>query len=238
MSDDTARREFLKRIGAVGATLATGTAAGEAEAAAPQARPQTGQPPPQPIAYTFFTPPEAAFVEAVANQFIPADELTPNGVDCGIPVFIDRQLAGGFGTGDRMYMQGPWATGTPSQGYQLPMTPAEFFRAGAAATAKYCADTFHKDFDRLTAAEQQTVLKGLESGTIVLKGVPTQQFFQLLLDLTTQGFFADPVYGGNRNKASWKMLGFPGAVAIYSEHIKNYRNRKYDGEPTSIADLS
>jgi hypothetical protein len=34
------------------------------------------------------------------------------------------------------------------------------------------------------------------------------------------------------------MLGFPGVIAIYSEHIKTYRNKKYDVEPTSIADLS
>jgi len=53
-----------------------------------------------------------------------------------------------------------------------------------------------------------------------------------------QGFFADPVYGGNRDKVAWKMIGFPGVVAIYSEHIKTYRNKKYDVEPKSIVDLS
>jgi gluconate 2-dehydrogenase gamma chain len=46
------------------------------------------------------------------------------------------------------------------------------------------------------------------------------------------------MYGGNRNKASWKMLGYPGVIAVYAEHIKTYRNRRYDVEPTSIADLT
>jgi len=33
-------------------------------------------------------------------------------------------------------------------------------------------------------------------------------------------------------------LRHPGVVAIYSEHIKTYRNKKYDVEPKSILDLS
>ena len=51
---------------------------------------------------------------------VPADELTPKGTDLGLAIFIDRALAGGWGKGDRMYMQGPWKRGVPSQGYQLP----------------------------------------------------------------------------------------------------------------------
>ena len=68
--------------------------------------------------------------------------------------------------------------------------------------------------------------------------MPAQEFFNLLLNLTMEGFFSDPIYGGNRGKASWKMIGFPGVIAIYSEAIKTYRNRRYDVEPASIDDLS
>ena len=53
-----------------------------------------------------------------------------------------------------------------------------------------------------------------------------------------EGFFADPIHGGNRGKVAWKMVGFPGVIAVYAEHIKTYRNRKYDVEPTSIADMA
>ena len=53
-----------------------------------------------------------------------------------------------------------------------------------------------------------------------------------------QGFFADPLYGGNRDKVAWTMIGFPGVSAVYGEHIKTYRNKKYDGQPRSIVDLS
>ena len=73
---------------------------------------------------------------------------------------------------------------------------------------------------------------------VVFDPVSAQEFFNLLLASAMQGFFADPVYGGNRDKAAWKMIGFPGVIAIYSEHIKTYRNKKYDVEPKSILDLS
>jgi gluconate 2-dehydrogenase gamma chain len=56
--------------------------------------------------YLSFGPEEAGFVEAMVDVMCPADELTPGGVDCGLAIFIDRQLAGGFGKGARLYMRG------------------------------------------------------------------------------------------------------------------------------------
>jgi gluconate 2-dehydrogenase gamma chain len=191
-----------------------------------------------PHAYTFLAPPEAAFVEAAVDRLIPADNLTPSGTDCGVAVFIDRQLGGAWGSGDRLYMQGPWKKGTPTQGYQLPMTPAEFFRAGIASANAYCRQTYRKEFDRLGPEQQVQVLQGMEQGRITIDHVPAQDFFDLLLDAAMEGFFADPIYGGNRDKVSWKMIGFPGVIAIYSEHIKTYRNRRYLVTPTSIEDLT
>src|SRR5262249_27481590 len=121
-------------------------------------------------AYMFLSPPEAAFVEAAVDQLIPADELTPSGTDCGVVVFIDRQLAGAWGSGDRTYMQGPWQKGTPTQGYQSPLTPAEFFRAGIAGTNAYCRKTYQKEFDRLTRDQRVAVLQGLEQGHVAIDG--------------------------------------------------------------------
>jgi gluconate 2-dehydrogenase gamma chain len=53
-----------------------------------------------------------------------------------------------------------------------------------------------------------------------------------------EGFFADPIYGGNRDKAGWKMVGYPGLPAVYSTLIDEYRNKRYRVEPQSIADFS
>ena len=242
MSEQPDRRAFLKSLGTVGATGVAAMVSADA-VAEPQAAPSPGpaaasQPAVTPHTYTFLSPPEAAFVEAAVDQLIPADNLTPGGSECGVATFIDRQLAGAWGSGDRMYLQGPWQKGTPTQGYQLPMTPAEFFRAGITATNAHCRKTYQKEFDRLSREQQVALLKDLERGGVALDTLSSQQFFELLLNLTMQGFFADPVYGGNRDKVAWKMIGFPGAIAIYSEHIKTYRNKKYDVEPTSILDLS
>jgi len=241
---DKNRRDFLKTVGTVGAT---GIAAAvttvepvdaQAAAAAPGAAAAKTAATPVSHAYTFLTAPEAAFIEAAVDRLIPADDLTPGGTDCGVATFIDRQLAGAWGSGDRMYMQGPWQKGVPTQGYQSPLTPAEFFRAGIAAANAYCRKTLQKEFDRLTADQQVKVLQDMEQGRVAFDGISAQEFFNLLLATAMQGFFADPVYGGNRDKVAWKMIGFPGVVAIYSEHIKTYRNKKYDVEPKSILDLS
>ena len=241
MSDQPNRRDFLKTVGTVGATGIAAAVGVEspADAQTPGGRVLSAPArPPVSHAYTFLTAPEAAFIEAAVDRLIPADELTPGGTDCGVATFIDRQLAGAWGGGDRMYMQGPWDKGVPTQGYQSPMTPAEYFRAGIAAANAYCRKTLQKDFDRLTADQQIKVLQDMEQGRAALDGIAAQEFFNLLLATSMQGFFADPVYGGNRDKVAWKMIGFPGVIAIYSEHIKTYRNKKYDVEPKSIVDLS
>jgi gluconate 2-dehydrogenase gamma chain len=243
MSKRQGRRAFLKGLGTVGASgvsamvpVITSAAGVQPQGQASAKPPATVQSPPH--AYTFFAPPEAAFIEAAVDRLIPPDSLTPGGTDCGVAVFIDRQLAGAWGSGDRMYMQGPWRKGTRTQGYQLPMTPAEFFRAGIASANAYCRQAYRREFDRLTPEQQVEVLEGLEHGRIAIDHVPAQDFFNMLLNAAMEGFFSDPIYGGNRDKVSWKMIGFPGVIAIYSEHIKTYRNRRYPVMPTSIADLT
>src|SRR5436190_1457446 len=84
------------------------------------------------------------------------------------------------------------------------------------------------------ADEPIGVLQGLEQGKIAIGDIPATEFFALLLNTTMEGFFADPVYGGNRNKVAWKMVGFPGVIAIHSTNIKTYRNKRYEAQPMSI----
>ena len=52
-----------------------------------------------------------------------------------------------------------------------------------------------------------------------------------------EGFFSDPIYGGNRDMASWKMIGYPGLPAKLSDDVKTYFNKTYDKPPQSIADF-
>src|SRR5262249_57083132 len=102
-----------------------GGAAGAAPSTAIPAPRTQAQQPPQPAAegYEFLNLAEAAFVDALVDHMVPADELTPKGTEIAINIYTDRALAGAWGKGERLYMQGPWQVGVPSQGYQLPLTP-------------------------------------------------------------------------------------------------------------------
>jgi len=200
--------------------------------------PFAGDPPRpvNPLGWYFFTAGEAATVEAIVDRLIPADELSPGGRDSGCAVYIDRQLAGSFGKGNRLYWKGPFLPGLPTQGYQGNMPPAARYRLGLRALGDYVNRTYGKDFVKLTAGQQDAVLKGLDEGTIALKlapGFDSKAFFELLLQNTMEGFFADPLYGGNRGMASWKMLGFPGTRYDYRDHIDKY-NQPYPLGPVSI----
>ena len=152
--------------------------------------------------------------------------------------FIDRQLAGAYGSGARLYRDGPFPKGKPELGYQLPLTPREFFRAGIAAANDWTRKTYGKDFDRLSEAERAATLKTMEEGKAEFPGFTSTMFFNALLQITMEGFFADPLYGGNRNMAAWKMIGYPGLPATCREDIKRYFGKKYDKPPHSIADFS
>ncbi|WP_296252516.1 gluconate 2-dehydrogenase subunit 3 family protein [Pseudomonas sp. UBA4194] len=183
--------------------------------------------------WQFFTPAQAREVEAIVEQLIPADELSVSGKDAGCAVFIDRQLAGEYGDFARLYRQGPFEKGTPMQGDQSELVPRERYSLGLAGLEKYCQAQFQKSFSALSPEQRDGVLQGLEKGTVQLDGIDSQLFFQQVLGNTMEGFFADPIYGGNRDMASWKMIGFPGARYDYRDYI-GLHNQKLDLVPLSI----
>ena len=161
--------------------------------------------------YLFFSPVEAAFIEAACARLIPNDELGPGALEAGVPRFIDRQLAGPYGRGARFYLKGPFPKGEPTQGWQAG-APADVYRAAIAAIDRYVGDAKGKAFHALDPADQDAVLTGLEKGIIQLKGgADAKAFFKALWQNVLEGFFADPIYGGNKDMAGWKLIGFPGA---------------------------
>lgn len=201
-------------------------------------RTDAGSPPKpvEPEGWKFFNTAEVAAVQAAVDRLIPPDPQTLGGKDAGCAVFIDRQLAGGYGQARGHYNQPPFHKGSKSQGPQSDKTPAELYRAALAALDRYC----HSDqgggaaFAQLPAERQDQILKGLESSTVKLEGVEGSAFFEQLLKDTRQGFFADPIYGGNRDMCSWKMIGFPGARYDYRDWVGRH-NQRYPHPPVSIA---
>jgi gluconate 2-dehydrogenase gamma chain len=198
--------------------------------------PGTATPPAvvRPGPWMFFTADEAAVIEAAVDRLIPPDSRGPGGKEAGCAVFIDRQLAGPYGRSEGLYTRPPFMPAAATQGYQLPDSPAARYRAGLRALADYIKSNFAgKSFGDLAANDQDTVLKGLESGSIVLRDVKSADFFALLLANAQEGFFADPIYGGNRDMASWKLIGFPGARYDYRDWVDRH-NEAYPLPPVGI----
>jgi gluconate 2-dehydrogenase gamma chain len=236
------RREFLTVAGAAALAPAASAAAQQTQLATPSANTTLAttstQPPPVDEPLLTLTATEHAFFVAAADTIIPPDALSPSGSDCGVANFIDRQLAGAYGTGARLYRQGPFPKGKPEQGYQLSLNPREFFRAGVASANEFTRKTWAKDFDRLNEEQRIAALKAMEEGKAEFNGFGSAMFFNALLQITMEGFFADPIYGGNRDMASWKMVGYPGLPATYRNDIRKYLGKTYDKPPRSIADFS
>lgn len=177
--------------------------------------------------YIYFTPAEAAFVEAAVARLIPADPAGPSALEANVPFFLDRQLAGPFGRGDHYFLGGPWPKGTPEQGWQSRFSPAQSYRASIAAIEKQVASTAQgATFAKLAPEQQDKLLKSMESGELKLPdGVDAQGFFTLLLQNTKEGYFSDPLYGGNKDMAAWKMIGFPGAHYDYQDWVMRHGER-------------
>ena len=239
MTEETIpRRRFLLGAGVAGTAVAAGLGQTDPTAAQAQAPAAAAPATPQPEPLLTLNETEHAFVVAAVDTLIPADELSPSGSDCGIATYIDRQLASAWGGGAKMYRAGPFHKGKPEQGYQLPLTPAEFLKAGIAAANEWSRKTYGRDFDRLAPDMRVEALKAMEAGKAEFVNFSARAFFGRLHAMTMEGFFSDPVYGGNRNKVSWRMLGFPGLPATYAHLIDAYRDKRYVAEPRSIEDFS
>jgi gluconate 2-dehydrogenase gamma chain len=184
--------------------------------------------------WSWFTDAEAAFVSAAVARLIPADDLGPGALEAGVPTFIDRQLAGAYGRGERWYMQGPWSPGLPTQGYQTRLTPAGMYRAAIKSIdAAVVRESRGASFAKLAAADQDAFLHRLEKGEVALDGVDAKAFFAQLLQNTFEGFWSDPIYGGNKDMAGWKLIGFPGARYDNSEFVAQH-GQKYPLPPVGL----
>jgi len=205
----TSRRTFLKSV--VAATpalglLGCGSHHGAAQAWAP----------------VYFTPEEAAFIDAATQRLIPADDLGGGANEAGITAFIDLQLAGAYGRAERWYMQGPWPRGIDQQGFQLKYTPAQIYRDAIGRMEAHCRQQHGKPFAQLDPARQDDLLHALENGKVDLGEIPAKTFFTMLWQNTQEGYLADPAYSGNRDFAGWKLIGFPGPRYNYVEDIENF----------------
>ena len=137
------RLGLLRRGAVAGAAAATAGSlvtveVGSAEAATP--------PPLQ-----FLTEWEFDYVTAMAETIWPTDENGPGARVAGVGHYIDGQLAGSWGQGHRFYLNGPFFTPADTgHGWQIPMTPADVYRAFLPGFDAYVRQTFGNPYTALS----------------------------------------------------------------------------------------
>jgi gluconate 2-dehydrogenase gamma chain len=89
-----------------------------------------------------------------------------------------------------------------------------------------------KNFAAQDSATRDSILGKIEAGELHFDDVPAKAFFSLLLQNTREGFFCDPIHGGNKELVGWKQIGFPGARADFMDWVE--RNEPYPIPPVSI----
>ena len=200
---DASRRAFLVRAavgaGAVaGAGLAPETLAQNQEQDKKAKAEATASTPAHPHSNdpehgAFFNHDQAATVAAFTERIMPGAPGKPGARDAGVLHYIDLALAGAYAD-----LQ-------------------DFYRRGLAQLDAYCRKTYSEPFARLSAAQQDEVITALEEGKAAGFTWPTAQaFFNTVRTHTMEGMFADPIYGGNKDFAGWRLVGFPGAQAIFT----------------------
>src|SRR2546426_2415361 len=197
---DASRREFLRA--AVGAGTVAG--AGIVPEALAQTREQdkkstleTNAPPHSQSngegLGAFLNRDDAATVAAFAERLMPGAPGKPGASDAGVLNYIDLALAGAYAD-----LQ-------------------DFYRRGLAALDAFCRKTHNQRFAQLDAARQDAVITALEQGKATEFTWPSAQaFFNTVRTHTMEGMFADPVYGGNKDFAGWRLVGFPGAHPAFT----------------------
>jgi gluconate 2-dehydrogenase gamma chain len=128
---------------------------------------------------------ERRLVEALADQVIPPDD-TLGGRDAGVAEFIDRQLRGAYKRHLLAYQEGL---------AKIDLTSRRVER---------------QPFVTLPFARQTALLEALDSDRVpdgIWKPNEAGQFFRLVTDHCLQGFYGSPRHGGNRDGASWRLLG-------------------------------
>jgi len=231
------RRKFLEAAGLAGASSLASTSVPAAIAAGDELKSAV----PASIPYESLGPNEATFVEALVNIMCPADEYSPDGVECGLAVYIDRQLAGSYGKGAGRYQNAPFRTGKPECGLQMPLTPEQYFKAGIAAANAVCIRDRGKFFAELAPADAEQFLIEMQGDRVQIEGLSLGTWFnEMVYRLFVEACFADPMYGGNRDAVFWKMIGYPGLPATHALDVVRYRGKSYPGgkNPKSIADFT
>lgn len=154
-------------------------------------------------------------ISAAMEVIYPEDSNGPGALSLGANYFLDKQLAGAWGINSDDYRKAPFQPG------ETPLNNGQIFIEGARKLNEVAKSNYDANgFSALEEDQKIEVLKKFEAGEIEMDLVSSKQFFTLLRSATLQGCFSDPLYGGNKNMAGWKMKEFPGAQMSYLQHAE------------------
>jgi gluconate 2-dehydrogenase gamma chain len=182
------RRRFIQLAGIVGASCADPALLDAADQPT-HTHHATGKTSPESSdgTYKALNPHQVAVLEAIADEIIPQD-ADPGGREAGVVRYIDHVLSG-------------------EQSAKMPL-----YEAGIAGCDQTSKLLFNSEFAQLKPQQQSAVLTSLESGGApgeIWNTVSSRGFFSLVWNHVLEGFYGPPEHGGNKEHASWKMVGFP-----------------------------
>lgn len=195
----SSRRVFIHRLSFLGGgVVLLGSACKKSEPAADAGA--VAKPEPLTTSHKTFTNEEFKVVSAAADRLLPRDE-DPGALDANVPEYIDRAL-------------------------QLPQLEKmrEEFTAGAAALNRRSQRMFKVPFYDATAEQKDELLRIFRDSP---EGTGEAHWYETLIVLTMEGFLGDPSYGGNKDKAGWKLVGFSIVDGQAPGPAESYDGMKY-----------
>lgn len=172
-------------------------------------------------ALMYFTQEQFKVANAAAEVIFPKTEAGPGAMELNVAYYIDHQMAGSFGLNTKEYMTAPFypKEAVPEQGYQTHLNRQEVFDLGLNALNDEASKRYKAKFYDLKEEEQIAILKDFDEDKVKFNSsFSSKFFFTLLRKVTIEGVYADPMYGGNKDMAGWKMKNFPGHQGAY-DHL-------------------
>lgn len=181
----------------------------------------------------FFDAHEWDTISAAVDRIIPADDLTPSASAAGVVLYIDHYLSPGleyiYATNDGsgfMKIEGRWREAWAERIASL----QQLYRDGVKDLDKTARERCGAEFKALPVEKQDYVIELISHApkpepVILGNSVAVGSFLQAFNDdglpfldclilHTRQGYYGDPAYGGNRDQAGWKSIGFPGPKSL------------------------
>lgn len=213
------------------------------------------------MAQMFFTTRQRATVEAAMARIIPTDE-SPGAREAGCIDFVDRYLSGIdfiFAKPDGSGFEVLEGKAAKAWRQRIEIIRARYTE-GILKLDVRAREAFSADFVDLAPEQQDGILKAMDAGEDAGQTASSpddaggdvaepalQQtsaeidldFFPLLVAHTWQGFYADPIYGGNRDQVGWKMIGFDGPASLKEVHEGRYTTLQYfaEGEAEKVREF-